>query len=160
PGSHALGGTTTISAASGVATFAGLNFSTPGTYTLQVSCAGLPAVTTSNIVVAAGPASQFVVVIQPPTSVMAGNAFSLQIKAEDPSGNLATDFDGLVSASIARNSDGATFVGNPTATASGGLAEFTNLIIDKAGSGLTIEIADTPDDLKGTATSPFSVTPG
>ena len=50
PGNSTLGGTLTVQAVNGVATFSGLTISNPGlAYTLQVSATGAAAVTTSNV---------------------------------------------------------------------------------------------------------------
>jgi hypothetical protein len=60
PAGAALGGTTTIGASGGQATFSDLTFSQPGTYTLTATDGSLTSVTSSPITVTATPPSQVV----------------------------------------------------------------------------------------------------
>ena len=66
PGSNVLGGTTTVNASGGVANFSGLTLAEVGPVTLQVTSSGLSSVTTSSIDVTAAPASQLVLITNPP----------------------------------------------------------------------------------------------
>ena len=158
-GSNALVGTTTVSAVAGVATFSGLNLTELGNFVLKVSCTGLAPVTTGTVNVVAGAASQLTVVVPPPDSVPAGNAFSFQVEAQDQYGNLATSYHGTIAATLAANPAGATFVGSPTQMANQGLATFTGLKVLRAGSGYTINVTDAPNSLSSSTTTGFGVTP-
>jgi hypothetical protein len=156
-GSSALTGTTTVVASGGVATFTGLKLQALGNFTLQATTAGLTPATTGNINVTAGPASQILVITQPPDSMTAGNAFSVQVEAQDALGYLATGFNGILTAVLAGGPSGATLLGSPNAQAGSGVAWFTGLSLDKAGGGYTIQLGGT--GMTGTTTSPFTVTP-
>jgi streptogramin lyase len=162
-GSTALTGTTTVNAVAGIATFTGLGLTQLGNFTLQVSTTGLKSVTTSTITITPGAASQLVVVSAGSslTGVTAGDAFNVEVEAEDPYGYQATGFSGTLSAAMAANSQGAALSGSPMAIASQGIANFTGLIVDRAGSGFAISVTDTNpgDGVSGITTPAFSVTP-
>ena len=74
----------------------------------------------------------------PPASVTAGSPFGLTVQAEDSSGNLDTSFNGTVTVALANNPGGATLGGTLTVTASGGVATFSGLTLNKAASGYTL----------------------
>ncbi len=159
PGSPILAGTTTVTASGGVASFSGLTLDTVGNYTLDVTSTGLSPVTTGTIGVTAGAASKLVAMTEPPSSETAGGVFSFKVEAEDSYGNLATGFNGTVSAVLSANPGHATLGGGTvTATASGGMATFTGLAVDKAGSGYTIGVSS--GTLTGLTSSAFAVTAG
>src|SRR5262249_43323627 len=101
PGSASLGGTTSVTASEGSATFSGLTISAAGSgYTLPATTPGLTPITTSAITVTApGVATQLVVTGQPPTSVAAGDSFGLTVKAEDDLGTVDASFNGPVTVS-------------------------------------------------------------
>ena len=69
---NTLSGTTTVAAIGGVATFSGLSLADVGTVTLQISSVDGLATTTNSINVTAGPASQLILVTEPPSSLSAG----------------------------------------------------------------------------------------
>jgi hypothetical protein len=86
PGGATLGGTLTVTAQSGVATFSDLTLDKADIgYTLLVTASGLASATTDAITVTPAAASQLVVTTQPPASVVAGSGFGLVVSAEDPS---------------------------------------------------------------------------
>jgi hypothetical protein len=139
PGGAALGGTTTLSASAGVATFTGLSLNKAASgYAVSASSGGLTAVTTSAIRVAAAAATQLVVTTQPPSSATAGSAFSLAVTALDGFGNVAATYSGSVSLALASNPGGATLGGTTVLTASAGVATFTGPSLNKAASGYTL----------------------
>jgi streptogramin lyase len=156
-GSGTLGGTTTVSPSGGIALFSGLVLDLAGTYGLQVSSAGLGSAAVGTITVAPAAASQIIVMTQPPGSLTAGAGFGFQVEAEDPYGNLATGFDGLLTAALSVNDSNATLAGPVTAVASQGVASFAGLAVERAGSGYTVQV--TGNGLAGATTSAFDVTP-
>ena len=85
--------------------------------------------------------AHFVVTGQPPLSVTAGTLFGLEVEAEDSSGNLDSSFNGTVTVALANNPGGATLGGTLTATASGGIATFSGLTLNKAVSGYTLQVS-------------------
>ena len=108
-------------------------------------------------VVSLNSARHFVVTGQPPSSVIAGSIFGLTIEAEDSSGDLDSSFNGTVTVALAKNPGGATLGGTLTATASGGIATFSGLTLNKAASGYTLTVSASGVD--GAATSAITVTP-
>jgi len=132
-----LGGTLTVTAHNGVANFSGLTLTTLGTYTIQATAqpgSGLAPGTSNPIVVTNAPASQLVVFTQPPLAANLGLAFGpVVIQAEDKYGNLATNFNGTVQLSVASGPTSA-IGGTVTATAVGGIATFSGVILNTAGT--------------------------
>src|SRR5205085_339630 len=86
-----LGGTLTVNAVNGVATFAGLSLTQAGGgYTLRATAGGLTAPTrAASGVIPAAPAL-LAVTAQPPTGVAAGVGFGMKVTAKDAYGNVAT----------------------------------------------------------------------
>ena len=99
-----LGGTLSVTANNGVATFAGLTLDQLGTgYTLAVSSNGLSGATSNGIDVIPVPAQLLVITQQPPASIIAGDSFGLIIQAEDNADALASTFNGTVTVALANN---------------------------------------------------------
>ncbi len=155
-----LNGTLTATAVNGVATFSGLYLtSVADGYTLVANSPGLIAGTSNSFDVTAGPASQLVISTEPASSVKAGSPFGFVVSAEDQYGNLATTFNGSVTAALAAGPSGGTLGGKVTATADDGVAVFTDLTIDQAGSGYKISASTTSTGVTGITTSAFAVNP-
>src|SRR5439155_972476 len=136
--SGTLTGTLTHAAASGVATFSGLSIDKVGTgYTLTATGAGSTTSTAFNITV--GSATQLVFSVQPSTTT-AGAAITpvVEVTAQDAGGNTATGFTGNVTLAIGTNPSSGTLAGTLTHAAVGGVATFSGLSIDKAGTGYTL----------------------
>ena len=125
-----VSGTLTVPASGGIATFSNLLLDTTGSYTLTAASGTLTSATSSGITIAAGTASKLVFKTQPPTSGTAGTAFSAAVQVEDANNNLITTSN----ASITISSSPTGVSGTLTVSASGGIATFTNLILDKTGS--------------------------
>src|SRR5438034_884572 len=158
PGSGTLAGTATVAASAGVATFANLSIDKAGTgYTLTATGAGSATSTAFNIT--AGTATQLVFSVQPSTT-SAGAAITpaVQVTALDASNNTATGFTGNVTVAIGTNPSGGTLAGTTTVAASGGVATFSTLSIDKAGTGYTL--VTSASSVTGTTSNAFNITPG
>ena len=156
PGGATLGGTLTVNASRGVASFAGLTLDTTSSNaTIGAASLGLGAVATRSINVTPADASQLVMTSQPPSSVTAGDAFGLQVEALDAYGNVATAFSGGVALDLADNPGGGSLAGAFTTTAVMGVASFADVILDKAGAGYTLSVSST--GLGGATTSPITV---
>jgi hypothetical protein len=84
--------------------------------------------------------TQLVITTLPPTSVTAGQAFGLAVTVEDSFGNVETDFSGPVTLATAANPGGATLGGTLTETATQGVATFSNLTLNQAADGYTLQI--------------------
>src|SRR5207245_1836650 len=144
-GGGTLSGTTTQAAVSGVATFGTLNIDKTGTgYTLTASSTGLAATTSTGFAVTAAAATRLVFTVQPGNTA-AGSAITpaVQVTARDAFGNTATGFTGSVTVAIGTNPAGGALSGTLTVAATAGIATFSNLSIDKSGTGYTLTAAAT-----------------
>jgi hypothetical protein len=156
PGGSVLGGTLTATAQNGVITFSDLTLNRSGIgYTVLVSSGGAVAATTDAFDVTPAAASQLVVTTQPPAGVVAGSGFGLVISAEDPFGNVDTNFVGSVGVGLATNPGGAILGGVVSATAQSGKAVFSDLTLDQLGAGYTLQLSSS--GVLGATTSPFNV---
>ncbi len=124
-----------------------------------MSSTGLSSATTGTIDVTPGPATHLVVIggQEPPSSLTAGTPFSIQVDAEDQYGNVATGFNGSMTAVLSGN---ATLSGTATVQATDGVADFSGLAVDQVGTGYTIQVSSNLPPTATTTTTAFSVTPG
>ncbi len=99
----------------------------------------------------------FVVTAQPPASVTAGSDFGLTVTAENASGGVDTSFNGTVTVALSNNPGGGTLGGTLTATAQDGVATFSDLTLDQAGSGYTLLVS--ASGVNSATTDAFDVTP-
>ena len=141
-------------AVNGVATFIGLALNQAGSYTLTVnSNNGFTATTnTVNVTPAAGTQLQ---IDGPDSNVLSGVPFSLTVYALDPFGNIDSTFNGTVTLSLSVN-PGGSLGGTVTATASDGVATFSDLTISDPGIGYVIQAASS--GLAAGTTSSIGVT--
>src|SRR4029077_19817043 len=159
-GAGTLSGTTTAAAVSGVATFASLSINKVGTgYTLTAAASALTPVVSAGFNITPGPAIALAFAVQPGDAT-AGAAIAppVQVTAEDAQGNVATAFNGSVTVALGANPGGGTLGGTATVTAAGGVATFSGLSVNKAGSGYTLTAAAT--GLRTSTSAPFTVTVG
>ena len=142
PGGLTSTSTTSVQAVSGVATFSNLVLDTSGSYTLTVSDSGLTSATTGTISVSPAAASQLVLE-ETPTSGTAGQALSPSITAavEDPFGNVVTSNTSNVTIAVASGPGGLTSGSTTLAEAANGVATFSSLILDTAGT-YTFKVTD------------------
>ena len=108
-------------------------------YTLAVSGTGLGSATTSAFNVTPAAATKLVIAAQPPTSIAAGGPFGLTVDVEDAYGNLESGLFGQRDPLAGGRSGGGGARRDAQATATGGVATFSGLTIDQAGTGYTIE---------------------
>jgi sugar lactone lactonase YvrE len=164
PAGATLGGVTTVNAKNGVATFT-LSLNRSGTgFTLSASGDGF---STSTPPFGVGSVARLLFVL-PPGGVTAGVAFGATVLAEDSSGNLITNFDGVVTLTTGPNSPFGSFLGSTTlrdgtaapgpitATAVNGTASFSGLLLDEAGE---YSLAATSPGLVGGFSAAFAVSP-
>ena len=106
-----------------------------------------------------GPATQLAFTGQP-TSPSAGApiAPAIQATALDARGNTATGFTGMVTLAFGTNPGGGSLSGTASVAAVNGVTRFTNLSVDKVGTGYTLTASAT--GLTGTTSAAFTVTPG
>jgi streptogramin lyase len=157
PGGTTLGGTVTVAASGGVATFSGLTLTQAASgYTLYVSGSGPISTTSSAITVTPASATQLVFTQPPPSTVQVSTPFSMQASIEDAYGNVVTTASATVSVAFANNPTGATLGGTLSVTTSQGVASFTNLTINKIGSGYTLGVSNS--GLSSATSNPINVT--
>ncbi|HET9707443.1 MAG TPA: hypothetical protein VFP39_03975, partial [Gemmatimonadales bacterium] len=140
PSGGTLGGTASLAAAAGVATFSGLSIDKIGAgYTLVASSTGLTGVTSAAFDITAGGATQLVFSTQP-TTATAGATISpaVQVTAKDALGNIASGFTGTVTVAIGTNPAGGNLSGTKTVAAVAGVATFSDLSINRNGTGYTL----------------------
>ncbi len=160
PAGGTLSGTATVAAVAGVATFSTLSIDKAGTaYTLAVTTSGLSGATSGAFNIIPAAASQLVFTVQPGSTV-AGRAITpaVQVSARDPLGNLVTGFTGSITVSLGTNPAGGTLSGTSTVAAVSGVATFSTLSIDKAGTGYTLAASAT--GLTAATSSSFNITAG
>ena len=158
PGSGTLSGTATAAAVSGVATFSDLSIDKAGAgYTLAASGTDLTGATSSTFDITAGAANQLAF-LQQPSNAVAGVAISpaMTVRILDAAGNLTTS-TADVTLAIDTNPNSGTLSGTATVAAVSGVATFSTLSIDKAGTGYTLDASST--DLTGATSSTFDITP-
>ncbi len=163
PGS--LSGTAAETAEGGVATFTNLAIDLPGAYTLQATSGTLTAYTSGSFNISPGAPSQLVITQDTSSQTAGQNLSSLQVSVEDQFGNVVTSNSSLVTVAIASGSG--TLLGTATASAVNGVATFSNLKIDQAGtftlgvsaSGVT-GATDTSFTISAAAASKLAFTQG
>lgn len=96
----------------------------------------------------------------PPATTAAGGVITpaVRVTALDAEGNPVTNFSGTVRVAIETNPAGGVLSGTTSAPASGGVATFANLSIDKAGDGYRLSAS--ADGLNGSVSAAFAITPG
>ncbi len=85
-------------------------------------------------------ATQLGVSSQPPSSITAGNPFALTVDALDGSGVVDSSFNGPLSVVVEAGPQGGLLGGTLTVQAVHGVATFSNLTLDTAGSGYSLDV--------------------
>jgi len=157
PGNAKLGGATTVNAAAGVATFDNLTVSRRGSnYTLVAGTSGVFLGNSVGFDVREGGASRLVFISTPADKTAVGSAFTVRVEVQDSAGNLLASAAPEVTLSLVTES-GATLSGTKTVTASGGVATFAGVSVDKVGAGYVLQ-AESAGLAPGTSPA-FSVVP-
>jgi hypothetical protein len=162
PGGGTLGGTTTVNAVNGVATFSTLSINKTGTgYTLSAASSGLSGATSSTFNITPGTATQLVFTTQPSSSANAGTPFATQptITVEDANSNTVTGNAASITLAIGTNPSGGTLTctTNPLG-ATNGVATFAGCSINLAGNGYTLTAASA--GLTGATSAAINVSVG
>jgi streptogramin lyase len=157
PGGATVGGTLTVTASGGIATFSGLTLTKAASgYTLVVTSSGLGHGVTSAMTVTPALPMQLMITQQPPATVKVSSPFAVKASIEDMYGNVLTTASATVGVAFANNPTGATLGGTSSVTTSQGVASFTNLTINKIGSGYTLGLSSS--GLTGATGNPINVT--
>jgi hypothetical protein len=118
----------------GVATFSNLVLNTAGSYVLNAASGSLSAAKSTGITVNTGAAAKLAV-IQAPTSATAGQALSsIKVAVEDAFGNVITSNTSSVSLVVNSGPNGFATGSVTSVAAVNGVATFSNLLCDTAGS--------------------------
>jgi hypothetical protein len=140
-GGGALGGTLTQTVSGGVATFADLSITQAGTGSrLNADSTGLATATSSSFAINPA-AADHLLFSQQPTDTPAGQTISqVIVQVVDQFGNVVTsDNSDVVTLTLTDNPmTGAMLSGTLTMTVANGVATFSDLSIDLAGSGYTL----------------------
>jgi NADH/NAD ratio-sensing transcriptional regulator Rex len=158
-GSGTLGGTLTVAAFDGVATFTGISVNTAGSFTLSASdTADTLAAVQSNGFTVSPAAAATLVFVQQPTSAIAGASITppIQVAIEDSFGDVVTSDDANVTLAI--NTGSGTLGGTLTVAAFDGVATFTGISVNTAGS-FTLSASDTADTLAAVQSNGFTISP-
>ncbi len=160
PGGGTLSGGGPVAAVAGVATFASVSINKIGTgYTLSASATGPAAATSTGFDITPAAATQLAFTVQPTTAAAgAAVAPAVQVTAEDQFGNTAPSFSGTVTVAIGTNPSGGTLSGTLGVPATSGVATFSDLEINRTGTGYTLTAAAT--GLTGATSGTFNITPG
>lgn len=131
-------GTTTVTAANGIATFSNLSITVAApyfnAYSLNVASEGLTGTKTDRFGVSAAEAS-YLTIVSPSTNLVTGKPFGLQVLAKDMYDNLVTSFYNNVTLTLSDYPTGATLGGTLTAAAKQGVATFSNLTLNTPSDG-------------------------
>lgn len=160
PGSATLGGTATRNAVNGIASFSDLSLDRAGTgYTLTAAASGLASATSAAFNVTASATSRLVFSVQPPTTAAGATLTpAVQVAVHDASGNVVTGTTTVITVAIGTNPGGATLAGTTQRNAVNGVATFTDLSLEKVGTGYTLTAA--ASGITGATSAAFAVTPG
>lgn len=150
-----LGGTTTVNAVNGTATFTNLAVTGGGSITLGFASGSLTGATSASFAVTASPATTLSMLTQP-AGAESGLPFTTQpvIEVKDGTGARAIFATGSVTAAIFSGTGG-TLVGTVTAPIVNGLATFSNLQINGPG---TFTLRFTSGSLTPATATPLAVT--
>ena len=161
PGGALTAPTSPLSATSGVATFSGVSINKAGTgYTLTASTSGLTPATSSAFDITVGAAVKLGFTTEPGGGT-GGVVFGTQpvVSVQDAGGNTVTGATDIITLAILSNpSAGALTAPTSPLTAVSGVASFTGVKIDKAGTGYTLTA--TSGTLTAATSAAFNITVG
>jgi parallel beta-helix repeat protein len=129
------------------------------TYRVQLkvpSVNGTATQSTADTVTTTGAASQLAVTSQPPSAPVAGATFSTTFTVTDGSAKVVSDYNGSVTVALT-TPPGATLSGTVMKTAVNGVANYTDLSVNKTG---TYTLTATSASLTPATSSSFTVQPG
>jgi hypothetical protein len=110
----------------------------------------------SDVTVLARPAVRLAFATQPADAAAGATLAPIRVAVQDEVGSTVTTSTASVTLSLDRNPGGATLSGTTTVSASGGVATFSDLRIDKGGSGYTLRA--TSGSLSPAISNQFDIT--
>jgi hypothetical protein len=157
-----LGGTLSVSAVNGIATFTGLNINYVGqSYQLGAASGALNSSATGDGAAFNITADRLVFSVSPSDST-ASVAFATQpvVRAEDGFGHVDSTFTGAIALAIKAGSGtaGAALGGTASTSAVAGVATYTGLSIDKVGTAYRLSAS--ASSLTGADSAPFNIGAG
>lgn len=164
PASGVLGGTTTIKAVAGVATFSTLTIDKAGNgYKVTATSTGLTNAISNAFNIVVGAATKLVFTVQPPTSVAAGAAMTVKVAVQDNLGNTNTTSTAELTIELVEHASGGVIAGVTSVDAVAGVATFTGLSLNKVGNDYTLKATGTSTTgipYTEAVSTPVDVTPG
>ena len=154
-----LTGTTPVSAVAGVATFSDLSINNVGVgYTLVASSAGLTGAT-SNAFTIYGPAAKLAFIVQPSNTAAGANITpAVTVAIQDTAGNTVVSSTASIALVIGTNPASGTLTGTTPVAAVAGVATFSNLNINNAGTAYTLSASSS--GLTPASSGSFNITIG
>ncbi|MGH7586149.1 MAG: Ig-like domain-containing protein [Gemmatimonadales bacterium] len=158
PQAATLGGTTTRNAVDGIATFDDLTVNKLGIYALRATASGLEEDQSNPFGITGGLATRLGFRTQPPNGT-AGAPLSpaVEVVILDALGNVV-DADRTISVELAAGPGGAVLGGNTSVSSVAGVARFTSLEIEKAGTGYQLRAE--ADELTSETSDGFAIAAG
>src|SRR3989454_7590131 len=153
-----LSGTTAVDAVNGVATFSNIAIQLASTgYTLTASSGTWTGAISAPFAIAPAAPAKVAFTVQPSaTGVAQPITPAVQVAIQDAFANTVTSATNAVTLAIATNPGSGTLAGTKTVNAVGGIATFSGLSIDKAGTGYAF--AATSLTLTGATSAAFDIT--
>jgi pseudomonalisin len=157
-----FGGTKTVNAVAGVATFSNLTVNKVGTgYLLNATDGTLTAAASTSFNITAGTATSLTFTTQPAASsnVAAGATIQLTVHVQDANANPVGGQN--IALALGTNPSGATLsvTASPISTDSSGNASFGGVSLNKLGTGYTLKVTDNSTPLNAT-TNAFNIVAG
>jgi hypothetical protein len=142
-GGGTLTGTATVAAKAGVATFSNLILTKSGAHTLKATDGTLTSATSGSFSITPAAALKLIFAAAVPTAT-AGKAITpaVLVDVEDQFGNIVTTNTSNVTLSLNTAPTGATIGGTVTVAAKAGVATFSNVLLNKAGTTYSLKAAD------------------
>ena len=158
PAGAVLGGTSSIAAVGGVATFSNLTLATAGTYTLTATDGSDTPATSTSFTISVPGANKLAFATQPQNATASATLAAVKVNVENSSGTLLAGDTSMVTLAIASGPAGAVLGGTTSIAAVGGVATFSNLTLATAGT-YTLTATD-GSDTPATSTSFTISVPG
>ncbi|HKS05042.1 MAG TPA: hypothetical protein VJR92_01915 [Gemmatimonadaceae bacterium] len=152
-----LGGTPTVAAVAGVATFANITLAVVGTYSFTAQAIGLAGATSNTFAISPAGATQLEFTTQPANVAAGAFVGTLTVTARDAGGNVATAFNGNVTLGLGQAPGGATLNGATLVTAVNGVATFGSTSLNLVG---TYTLTAQASGLTTATSNTFVVSPG
>src|SRR5207247_612469 len=144
-------------AVSDVARCATLSITSEGSgYVLTAGASGLTGTTSASFNITAPPATNLAFTTQPQTTQAGQTMSAVRVTARDASGNTVTSYTGLITVAIGANPGGGTLAGTTSVNAVSGVATFSTLSINNAGTGYTLVAS--ASGLTGATSTSFNIT--